>query len=169
MTFLAAGDCQDRVISVTLHKVWASGFPCFSFVKEYYQQTNMGKPTNEHNPPDHDEDPPPSYDESENTAYNPRFLQGNASSSTPAAPIEQQQSQLYPTVPPPPSSHPPVPILQPQQQQPGPYYYQYQTFPVTSQRQYHYYQGRSGVRDRIYINTAERRFPTAIIFFVLGW
>lgn len=132
----------------------------------------MGKPTNEHNPPDHDEDPPPSYDESENTAYNPRFLQGNAaSSSTPAAPIEQQQSQLYPTVPPSPSSHPPVPILQPQQQQqqPGPYYYQYQTFPVTSQRQYHYYQGRSGVRDRIYINTVERRFPTAIIFFVLGW
>lgn len=134
----------------------------------------MGKITNERNPPDHDLDPPPSYTESENAAYNPRFYQGNASSSSPPPPPpsneQQQQSHLYPTIPPPLSSHspPPVATLQPQQQHPQPYY-QYQTFPVVAtQRRYHY-QGRSSVRDRIYFNTAERRFPTAIIFFVLGW
>lgn len=136
----------------------------------------MGKITNERNPPDHDLDPPPSYDESENAAYNPRFYQGNASSSSPPQqqppPLpsnEQQQSHLYPTIPPPLSSHqqPVAGVLQPQPQHPRPYYH-YQTFPVATQQRYHY-QGRSGVRDRIYVNTAERRFPTAIIFFVLGW
>ncbi|KAI7883363.1 hypothetical protein K492DRAFT_205502 [Lichtheimia hyalospora FSU 10163] len=125
----------------------------------------MGKITNEHNPPDHDQDPPPSYDESENAAYNPRFVQGNASTSSPP-PIEHQQSHLYPTVPPPPTAHPPVAILQPQQHSGS--YYHYQTFPVATQQRYHY-QGRPIIRDRIYVNTAERRFPTAIIFFVLGW
>lgn len=135
----------------------------------------MGKIANERNPPDHDLDPPPSYDESENAAYNPRFYQGNASSSSPPPPPpppsneQQQQSHLYPTIPPPLSSHSPPPVATlPSQQHPQPYY-QYQTFPVVATQQRYHHQGRSGVRDRIYFNTAERRFPKAIIFFVLGW
>ncbi|KAI9252435.1 hypothetical protein BDA99DRAFT_181248 [Phascolomyces articulosus] len=100
----------------------------------------MSKP---HNPPDHDEAPPPPYAESDNTAYNPAFMN---------SPSTQHSSSSHHT-----------PLYSPQQ--PTRYHYQSINVPVHHQ----YYQGGSVIRRRIVVDPSERGFPIAALFFLFGW
>lgn len=122
---------------------------------------NMDKKTR--NPPDSDLPPPPSYDESSDQAYNPRYSP-RLTEEAPAASDSSPTSQLYP------SAH---------KQQP-------------QQEQQHFYSGqpsnRSPRHHTIIITSAspsggldertallngmveyERQFPLAALFFIFGW
>ncbi|KAI9317738.1 hypothetical protein BX666DRAFT_1667148 [Dichotomocladium elegans] len=144
-----------------------------------------------HNPPDYDE-PPPSYDESQNTAYNPIFVsstahsgdQNNAIITGPPQPSflstfadgRQPASSINVTTDRPAPSTGLYPDIERQQHQPsrplisGGYY---QTIHIPQQQghyadefeRYH----RRRFRRRRMIDPSERRFPIAALFFLFGW
>ncbi|CDS05490.1 hypothetical protein LRAMOSA08018 [Lichtheimia ramosa] len=172
-----------------------------------------------HNPPDHDEAPPP-YSEAANTAYNPAFMPNLTShqanthasatsiepgtpSTAPSAPPLSTIADSAPSTPLPQSVSPlgirqenmyPGGVSSPQQLYPRPTYYHqqqqqhlvsgpqqqyyYQTMPIPQQhhQQENYFPGGWMIpqqlpqrHQRPFIDSSERRFPVAALFFLFGW
>lgn len=170
-----------------------------------------------HNPPDHDEAPPP-YSEAANTAYNPAFMPNLTShqanthasatsiepgtpSTAPSAPPLSTIADSAPSTPLPQSVSPlgirqenmyPGGVSSPQQLYPDPTYYHqqqqhlvsgpqqqyyYQTMPIPQHHQQeNYFPGGWMIpqqlpqrHQRPFIDSSERRFPLAALFFLFGW
>ncbi|KAJ8661361.1 hypothetical protein O0I10_003113 [Lichtheimia ornata] len=168
-----------------------------------------------HNPPDHDEAPPP-YTEAANTAYNPAFMpnltsqQASAHASTtsnepgtpstaPSAPPLSTIADSAPSTPlpqavsPPPLGMYPGGVSSPQQPYPhhtyyhhhhqeqhlvsGPQQQYYQTMPIPQHQHQSYFPGGWTIpqqlpqqrQQRYFIDSSERRFPLAALFFLFGW
>lgn len=168
-----------------------------------------------HNPPDHDEAPPP-YTEAANTAYNPAFMpnltsqQASAHASTtsnepgtpstaPSAPPLSTIADSAPSTPlpqavsPPPLGMYPGGVSSPQQPYPhhtyyhhhhqeqhlvsGPQQQYYLTMPIPQHQHQSYFPGGWTIpqqlpqqrQQRYFIDSSERRFPLAALFFLFGW
>ncbi|KAI8144514.1 hypothetical protein BJV82DRAFT_667716 [Fennellomyces sp. T-0311] len=151
-----------------------------------------------HNPPDHDEAPPPPYAESENTAYNPAFMNSpdqqsstltrpysphssaaDASPFIPSAPplSGQASTGLYPEAPPPPDPQYYQQQQYHQQQYHQQQYHQHQYYhqqatqanpPIRYQYQSINMPQQPVIRRRM-VDSSERGFPIAALFFLFGW